>query len=54
MHRFICKKQVLTHVFKVQVKSFMNVWIALKPLPDDKIVDRSKLKQVADDILKCI
>ena len=24
-----------------------------KPLPDDKILDRSKLKQIADDILKC-
>ena len=24
------------------------------PLPDDKIVDWSKLKQIADDILKCI
>ena len=26
---------------------------ALNPLPDDKILDWSKLKQVADDILKC-
>ena len=26
----------------------------LNPLPDDKILDRSKLKQIADDILKCI
>ena len=26
----------------------------LYPLPDDKILDRSKLKQIADDILKCI
>ena len=24
------------------------------PLPDDKILDRSKLKQIANDILKCI
>ena len=24
------------------------------PLPDDKISDWSKLKQIADDILKCI
>ena len=23
------------------------------PLPDDKILDQSKLKQIADDILKC-
>ena len=26
----------------------------LNPLPDDKILDWSKLKQIADDILKCI
>ena len=26
----------------------------IKPLPDDKIVDRSKSKRFADDILKCI
>ena len=24
------------------------------PLPDDKILDWSKMKQIADDILKCI
>ena len=24
------------------------------PLPDDKVIDWSKLKQIADDILKCI
>ena len=24
------------------------------PFPDDKILDRSKLKQIADDILKCV
>ena len=26
----------------------------IKPLPDDKILDWSKMKQIADDILKCI
>ena len=26
----------------------------LNPLPDDKILDWSKLKEIADDILKCI
>ena len=25
----------------------------LNPLPDDKIIDWSKFKQIADDILKC-
>ena len=24
------------------------------PLPDNKILDQSKLKKIADDILKCI
>ena len=28
--------------------------MSLNTLPDDKILDRSKLKQIADDILKCI
>ena len=40
----------------------LSIWTSLKnllfdwvnPLPDDKILDWSKLKQIADDILKCI
>ena len=28
--------------------------VMFNPLPDDKILDWSKLKQIADDILKCI
>ena len=28
--------------------------ISFNPLSDDKILDWSKLKQIADDILKCI
>ena len=28
--------------------------ILINPLPDNKILDWSKLKQIADDILKCI
>ena len=27
---------------------------SLNPLPDNKILDWSKLKQIADDILKCV
>ena len=39
--------------------STVRVWsyagmILLNPLPDNKILDWSKLKQIADDILKCI
>ena len=37
---------------------FQNLWQnqmdCINPLPDDKILDWSKLKQIADDILKCI
>ena len=32
----------------------MLSWSAFNPLPDDKILDWSKLKQIANDILKCI
>ena len=28
--------------------------MVFNPLPDDKILDWSKFKQIADDILKCI
>ena len=30
------------------------VWEWVNPLPDDKIFDWSKLKEIADDYLKCI
>ena len=30
------------------------VFFLFNPFPDDKILDWSKLKQIADDILKCI
>ena len=29
-------------------------FFTINPLPDDKILDWSRLKQIADDILKCI
>ena len=28
--------------------------LPVNPIPDNKILDRCKLKQIADDILKCI
>ena len=31
-----------------------NMEIIPNPLPDDKILDWSKLKQIIDNILKCI
>ena len=41
-----CKKQIVSNV-----KPYASV---LNPLPDNKISDWFKPKQIADDILKCI
>ena len=38
----------------VKVLAFYSKDTHFNPLPDDKILDWSKLKQIADDILKCI
>ena len=38
----------------LQCLVFLEALFAFNPLPDDKILDWSKLKQIADDILKCI
>ena len=35
-------------------RQILSFWATFNPLPDDKISDWSKLKQIADDILKCI
>ena len=35
-------------------KQIMHTHDLLNPLPDNKIFDRSNLKQIAEDILKCI
>ena len=35
-------------------KSCLYTPIIIDSLPDDKILDRSKIKQIADDILNCI
>ena len=36
------------------ISSLTHSVFRFKPLPDDKILDWSKLKQIADHILKCI
>ena len=36
------------------IKTWDFLFKGLNPLPDDKILDWSKFKQIADDILKCI
>ena len=39
----------------VKITGYKQFWFtAFNPLPDDKILDWSKLNQIADDILKCI
>ena len=35
-------------IYRISRESYIN------PLPDDKILDLFKLKQIADNILKCI
>ena len=35
-------------------KGMFLIFFSINPLPDDKILDWSKLKQITDDILKCI
>ena len=46
---------VLTELFELDfflpVNGYMNT---VNPLPDEKNLDWSKLKEIADDILKCI
>ena len=36
------------------MSGMLSYLILLNPLPDDKILDWSKLKQISEDILKCI
>ena len=44
------KKGKLTKAKKFNAK---RIACSFNPLPDDKILDRSKLKQISGDILKC-
>ena len=40
---------------KVMISYRFQIFMSrINPLPDDKILEMSKLKQIADDILKCI
>ena len=54
--RFVSKKcvQTINQVGSLCLYEPCSVKKGLSPLPDDKISDWSKLKQIADDILKCI
>ena len=47
--------QTCIHMVKDKKGLLPFQYISLfNPLPDDKILDWSKLKQIADDILQCI
>ena len=37
-----------------QMERRLQIHVLFNPRPDDKILDWSKLKQIADDILNCI
>ena len=62
----MCKILSLTPANNIQLLAFRCIHVTLafrpemlniivfNPLPDDKILDWSKVKQNADDILKCI
>ena len=42
-------------VLKIRkIKGLFGKWLTLNPLPDDNILDWSKLKLIGDDSLKCI
>ena len=50
------KITTITHYFALQFV-LISIWVRqkmLNSLPDYKILDWSKLKQIADDILMCI
>ena len=49
--------QSLSSRCRIKLFAFVNTlesYRLFKPLPDDKILDWSKLKQIEDDISKCI
>ena len=45
---------LLSIVHKLRNKFLQLIPISLNPLPDDKILDKSTLKQIEDEFLKCI
>ena len=47
------RQMTLLEMVKILVSSIFFLF-HIKPLPDDKILNWSKLKQIADDILKYI
>ena len=37
-----------------KIRQQIKIKVSIYPIPDDNILDWSKLKEIADDILKCI
>ena len=48
------ESQMFMNIFSFSQAVFYCIRDKLNPLPDDKILGRSKLKQIADDFFKCI
>ena len=50
----VCSQGLCQNILLLFGMAIFYCILLLSPLPDDKIFDCSKLKQIADDILKCI
>ena len=51
--KLCCKKRSFSLTLNVNSLSATKTVYCINLLPDHKILDWSKLKQIADDILKC-
>ena len=52
--QFLLFLQCFQKVCFTEASKGVIVWEWVNPLPDDKILDWSKFKQIAGDMLKCI
>ena len=52
----VFESHLFYHLQVFSIRTSLEVFVRLRvnPLPDDKILDWSKFKQIVDDILKCI
>ena len=49
---FLCFSQFFQRCVSSGASKVVTVWYGVNPLPDDKILKWSKLKQIAEDVLK--
>ena len=50
----LAQRKILQFLQLFQLFHNESIVVKFNPLPDDKILDWFKLKQIADEILKCI